>query len=89
MNEEKDEKISKLTARNQLLDSNNRILAQKLKDKDKEIKTINNLYLKEKAKLSEIYRVVSSSKINEENYTKMIDWIKETINARWYYRAFN
>ncbi len=82
MNEEKDEKISKLTARNQLLDSNNRILAQKLKDKDKEIKTINNLYLKEKAKLSEIYRVVSSSKINEENYTKMIDWIKETINAR-------
>lgn len=82
MNEEKDEKISKLTARNQLLDSNNRILVQKLKDKDKEIKTINNLYLKEKAKLSEIYRVVSSSKINEENYTKMIDWIKETINAR-------
>ena len=82
MNEEKDEKISKLTARNQLLDSNNRILAQKLKDKDKEIKTINNLYLKEKAKLSEIYRVVSSSKINEKNYTKMIDWIKETINAR-------
>ena len=79
MNEEKDEKISKLTARNQLLDSNNRILAQKLKDKDKEIKTINNLYLKEKAKLSEIYRVVSSSKINEENYTKMIDWIKEVI----------
>lgn len=79
MNEEKDEKISKLTARNQLLDSNNRILVQKLKDKDKEIKTINNLYLKEKAKLSEIYRVVSSSKINEENYTKMIDWIKKVI----------
>lgn len=79
MNEEKDEKISKLTARNQLLDSNNRILAEKLKDKDKEIKTINNLYLKEKAKLSEIYRVVSSSKINEENYTKMIDWIKKVI----------
>lgn len=84
MNEEKEleEKINKLRTSNQLLDSNNRILAQKLKDKDKEIKTINNLYLKEKAKLSEIYRVVSSSKINEENYTKMIDWIKETINAR-------
>lgn len=75
MNEEKEleEKINKLRTSNQLLDSNNRILAQKLKDKDKEIKTINNLYLKEKAKLSEIYRVVSSSKINEENYTKMID----------------
>ena len=77
-----EEEANKLRARNQLLDSNNRILVQKLKDKDKEIKTINNLYLKEKAKLSEIYRVVSSSKINEENYTKMIDWIKETINAR-------
>lgn len=77
-----EDEVSKLRARNQLLDSNNRILVQKLKDKDKEIKIINNLYLKEKAKLSEIYRVVSSSKINEENYTKMIDWIKETINAR-------
>lgn len=74
-----EEEANKLRARNQLLDSNNRILAQKLKDKDKEIKTINNLYLKEKAKLSEIYRVVSSSKINEENYTKMIDWIKKVI----------
>ena len=41
-----EEEANKLRARNQLLDSNNRILAQKLKDKDKEIKTINNLYLK-------------------------------------------
>ncbi len=81
MNEEKEleEKINKLRTSNQLLDSNNRILVQKIKDKDKEIKTINNLYLKEKAKLNEIYRVVSSSKINEENYTKMIDWIKKVI----------
>lgn len=77
-----EEEASKLRARNQLLDSNNRILAQKLKDKDKDIKTINNLYQKEKSKLNEIYRVVSSSKINESNYTKLIDWIKETINAR-------
>lgn len=79
MNEEKDEKISKLTARNQLLDSNNRILAQKLKDKDKEIKTINNLYLKEKSKLTKIYEVVSSNKINETNYMKMTDWIRKVI----------
>lgn len=77
-----EEEASKLRARNQLLDSNNRILAQKLKDKDKDIKNINNLYQKEKSKLNEIYRVVSSSKINESNYTKLIDWIKETINAR-------
>lgn len=74
-----EEEANKLRARNQLLDSNNRILAQKLKDKDKEIKTINNLYLKEKDKLNEIYRVVSSNKINEENYMKMTDWIKKVI----------
>ncbi len=74
-----EEEANKLRARNQLLDSNNRILAQKIKDKDKEIKTINNLYLKEKAKLNEIYRVVSSNKINEENYMKMTDWIKKVI----------
>ena len=79
MNEEKDEKISKLTARNQLLDSNNRILAQKFKDKDKEVKIINNLYLKEKSKLAKIYEVVSSNKINETNYMKMTDWIKKVI----------
>lgn len=82
MNEEKDEKISKLTARNQLLDSNNRILAQKLKDKDKDIKTINSLYLKEKSKLNEIFRVVSSNKINETNYMKMINWIKDFIEGK-------
>lgn len=74
-----EEEANKLRARNQLLDSNNRILVQKLKDKDKEIKTINNLYLKEKAKLNEIYRVVSSNKINEENYMKMTNWIKKVI----------
>lgn len=74
-----EEEANKLRARNQLLDSNNRILVQKLKDKDKEIKTLNNLYLKEKDKLNEIYRVVSSNKINEENYMKMTDWIKKVI----------
>lgn len=31
------------------------------------------------AKLNEIYRVVSSNKINEENYMKMTDWIKKVI----------
>ncbi len=67
-----EEEANKLRARNQLLDSNNRILAQKLKDKDKEIKTINNLYLKEKDKLSKIYEVVSSN-------MKMTDWIKKVI----------
>lgn len=74
-----EEEFNKLRTRSQLAEDNNRILAQKLKDKDKYIKTISNLYQKEKFKLSEIYRVVSSNKINETNYMKMIDWIKKVI----------
>ena len=74
-----EEEVSKLRTRNQLLDSNNRILVQKLKDKDKDIKAINDLYKKEKNKLSKIYEVVSSNKINETNYMKMTDWIKKVI----------
>ena len=73
------EEITKLRTRVQLAEDSNRILVQKIKDKEKDIKTINNLYLKEKAKLNEIYRVVSSNKINEENYMKMTDWIKKVI----------
>lgn len=74
-----EEEANRLRASNQLLDSNNRILAQRLKDKDKEIKLANDLYLKQKSKLSEIYRVVSSKKINENNYTDLIEWIKKYI----------
>ena len=74
-----EEEMNKLRTRSQLAEDNNRILAQKLKDKDKYIKTINALFQKEKSKLGEIYKVVSSNKINETNYMKMIDWIKKVI----------
>lgn len=74
-----EEEANRLRASNQLLDSNNKILAQRLKNKDKEIKLANDLYLKQKSKLSEIYRVVSSKKINENNYTDLVEWIKKYI----------
>ena len=75
------DELSKLRLNNQMLESNNRLLVKKLKDKEKDIRTINNLYNKNKAKLNEIYRVVSSDKINEENYIKLINWIKSYIES--------
>ena len=75
------DELSKLRLNNQMLESNNRLLVKKLKDKEKDIRTINNLYNQNKAKLNEIYRVVSSDKINEENYIKLINWIKSYIES--------
>lgn len=74
-----EEEINKLRTRLQLAEDSNRILVQKLKDKEKDMKLINNLYLKEKEKTNKIYNVVSSNKITEENYLKMIEWIKSVI----------
>lgn len=73
------DELSKLRLNNQMLESNNRLLVKKLKEKEKDIRTINNLYNQNKSKLNEIYRVVSSEKINEENYIKLINWIKSYI----------
>lgn len=74
-----EEEINKLRTRLQLAEDSNRILVQKLKDKEKDMKLINNLYLKEKEKTNKIYNVVSSNKITEENYLKMVEWIKSVI----------
>lgn len=74
-----EEEINKLRTRLQLAEDSNRILVQKLKDKEKDMKLINNLYLKEKEKTNKIYNVVSSNKITEENYLKMVEWIKIVI----------
>ena len=74
-----EEEINKLRTRLQLAEDSNRILVQKLKDKEKDMKLINNLYLKEKEKINKIYNVVSSNKITEENYFKMVEWIKSVI----------
>lgn len=74
-----EEEINKLRTRLQLAEDSNRILVQRLKDKEKDMKLINNLYLKEKEKINKIYNVVSSNKITEENYLKMVEWIKSVI----------
>lgn len=73
------DELSRLRLNNQMLETNNRLLVKKLKDKEKDMRTINNLYNQNKSKLNEIYRVVSSEKINEENYMKLINWIKSYI----------
>jgi len=80
-----EEEINKLRTRLQLAEDSNRILVQKLKDKEKDMKLINNLYLKEKEKINKIYNVVSSNKITEENYLKMVEWIKSVIKeeTKW------
>lgn len=75
------DELSKLRLNNQMLETNNRLLVKKLKDKEKDMRTINNLYNQNKSKLNEIYRVVSSEKINEENYIKLINWIKSYIES--------
>lgn len=77
-----EEEINKLRTRLQLAEDSNRILVQKLKDKEKDMKLINNLYLKEKEKINKIYNVVSSNKITEENYLKMVEWIKSVIKEK-------
>lgn len=74
-----EEENNKLRTRLQLAEDSNRILVQKLKDKEKDMKLINNLYLKEKEKINKIYNVVSSNKITEKNYLKMVEWIKSVI----------
>ena len=47
-----EEEIIKLRTRLQLAEDSNKILVQKLKNKDKDLKTINNLYLNEKKKVN-------------------------------------
>lgn len=74
-----EENLAKLNSRIQLAESNNKILAQKLKDKDKSMKTLNKLYLNEKKKINTIYTALTTRNVNETNYKKAIEWIIKTI----------
>lgn len=74
-----EEEISKLRTRLQLAEDSNKILVQKLKDKDKDIKLLNNLYLKEKKKINTIYSAITTRTIDDTNYQKAVDWIIRTI----------
>lgn len=82
MNEEEylsKEDANKLRTRVQLAEDSNKILVKKNKEKDLEIEKYAKLHHKESYKLSEIYRVASSGKINADNYTNFINWIKKYI----------
>lgn len=74
-----EEEIIKLITRLQLAEDSNKILVQKLKNKDKDLKTINNLYLNEKKKVNTIYTALTTRNVDENNYKKAIEWIIKII----------
>lgn len=74
-----EEEIIKLRTRLQLVEDSNKILVQKLKNKDKDLKTINNLYLNEKKKVNTIYTALTTRNVDENNYKKAIEWIIKII----------
>lgn len=74
-----EEKTIKLRTRLQLAEDNNKILVQKLKNKDKDLKTINNLYLNEKKKVNTIYTALTTRNVDENNYKKAVEWIIKII----------
>ena len=84
-----EEKTEKLVLKNKLLESDNNLLIQKLKEKNKEINTVRNLYAKECKKINDIKDVINNRNITFDNYEKIIDLIKEIINARWNNWTFN
>lgn len=77
-----EEKIEKLVLKNKLLETDNNLLIQKLKEKNKEINTVRNLYAKESKKINDIKDVINNQNITFDNYEKIIDLLKEIINAR-------
>ena len=74
-----EEEIIKLRTRLQLAEDSNQILVQKLKNKEKDLKMINNLYLNEKKKVNTIYTALTTRNVDENNYKKAIEWIIKII----------
>lgn len=74
-----EEETIKLRTRLQLAEDSNRILVQKLKNKEKDLKMINNLYLNEKKKVNTIYTALTTRNVDENNYKKAIEWIIKII----------
>ena len=64
-----------------MLESDNKILAQRLKEKNNDLDIVNNLYKKEKEKVNKIYNVLSQNKVNESNYLKAIDWVMKALRG--------
>ena len=76
-----EEKIEKLVLKNKLLESDNNLLIQKLKEKNKEIKTVKDLYAKENKKINNLKDIINNRNITFDNYEKIIDLIKEIIQC--------
>jgi len=74
-----EEEKNKLIVRNQFLDGNNKTLVRKLKEKDKSIIQLNNLYQKEKAKINKIYEIINIKIGKERKNEEIIDLIKRII----------
>lgn len=74
-----EEEVIKLRTRLQLAEDSNKILVQKLKNKDKDLKTINNIYLNEKKKVNTIYTALTTRNVDENNYKKAVEWIIKII----------
>ena len=74
-----EEETIKLRTRLQLAEDSNKILVKKLKNKEKDLKMINNLYLNEKKKVNTIYTALTTRNVDENNYKKAIEWIIKII----------
>lgn len=73
--------LNKLNARIQTLESSNRLLTERLKERDKDIKLLNNLYQKEKAKVSKTLNIIGAYTINSSNVVKYINLIETTLRG--------
>ena len=73
--------LNKLNARIQTLESSNRLLTERLKERDKDIKLLNNLYQKEKAKVSKTLNIIGAYTINSSNVVKYMNLIETTLRG--------
>ena len=74
-----EEEKNKLVTSNQLLKSDNRILAEQIKKKDKDINLVRKELQKKQDKINRIYRIASSDKVTKENYYKAMEYINKII----------
>lgn len=76
------EKLEKITLKNKLLESDNSLLVNKLKEKNKELKQIENLYSKEVSKINLIKDTIQTKSINSDNYLNFIECLKKVLDVR-------
>lgn len=74
-----EDELNKIKARNQMLESNNRLLVSQQKETDKEFKLLEKELKKVKSKINQIYNIITTNEINENNYKNAINWIIKTM----------